>query len=107
MSLDFTLRQRVMTDILNMNITHNLGEMAREAGVYYPIWRPEEINCKKAKDIIPFLEKGLKELEERPEYFKKFNPDNGWGTYKDFVLFVQKVLTACKKHPNSIISVSI
>lgn len=24
------------------NITHNLGNMAQAAGIYHPVWRPEE-----------------------------------------------------------------
>lgn len=88
------------------NITHNLGEMANKAGVYYALWRPEERGWKKAKDIIPVLEKGLKKLVSNPEKFKSFNPDNGWGDYQGLVSFVENYLEACKSHPNSEIKVS-
>ena len=30
------------------NITHNLGKMAEEAGIYKHLWRPEEIGITKA-----------------------------------------------------------
>jgi hypothetical protein len=31
-------------------------------------------------DVIPKLERGLKELQEHPERFRKYEPKNGWGT---------------------------
>lgn len=88
------------------NITHNLNIMADKAGIYKALWRPEEINAKKAKDIIDILEVGLTELKKRPEYFKKFNSPNGWGVYKRFVPFVEEYLNACKEYPEAIIEVS-
>lgn len=88
------------------NITHNLGKMAGEAGIYKALWRPEELGAKYAKDIIETLEKGLIDLKARPEHFKKFNSPNGWGTYKHFVPFVSNYLQACKKYPQAIINVS-
>lgn len=108
------------------NITHNLNTMAGEAGIYEALWRPhrlkegynisendhqaewkfEEENTTLAKDIIPFLEKGLSDLKTRPEYFEKFNSPNGWGMYEHFVPFVEKYLEACKEYPDAIIEVS-
>jgi len=88
------------------NITHNLGEMASQAGIYEALWRPEEIGCFKAKDIVLLLEMGLISLKNKPEHYKKFNSPNGWGLYKHFVPFVEKYLEACKENPNSIIEVS-
>ena len=88
------------------NITHNLGEMADKAGIYYALWRPEEIGKTKASEIIELLEKGLNDLKSRPEYFEQFNSPNGWGMYKNFVPFVEKYLDACKQFPESIIEIS-
>jgi hypothetical protein len=92
--------------IYSANITHNLGEMAQEAGIYYALWRPEEIGKTRASEIISLLEKGLTKLKENPKHYEKFNSPNGWGIYKNFVPFVEKYLSACKKYPNSIIEVS-
>jgi hypothetical protein len=88
------------------NITHNLGKMAGEAGIYEALWRPEEIGKTKASEIIELLEKGLLDLKARPEYFEIFNSPNGWGMYEHFVPFVEKYLNACKEFPNAEISVS-
>lgn len=92
--------------VYDSNITHNLGEMANKAGVYYALWRPEEKNWTTAKDITPILEKGLTKLKAKPEYFRKFNPDNEWGSYEGLVEFVESYLEACKKYPSAILKVS-
>jgi hypothetical protein len=83
------------------NITHNLNKMAAEADIYQALWRPEEINSTKAKNIMKLLEKGLKNLKSRPEYFEQFNSSNGWGLYENFVPFVENYLKACKEFPNA------
>jgi len=88
------------------NITHNLGKMATEAGIYEALWRPEQIGKTKASEIVDLLEKGLAALKAQPEHFEKFNSPNGWGIYEHFVPFVEKYLTACKEYPNANISIS-
>ena len=85
------------------NITHNLGEMAKEAGIYYALWRPEEIDKTKAGELIELLEKGLADLKARPEHFKQFDAPNGWGIYEHFVPFVEEYLNACIEYPEAII----
>jgi hypothetical protein len=81
------------------NITHNLGSMAGEAGIYEALWRPEEIGVTTAAQLIPLLEAGLALLESDQERFEKFNPDNGWGDYDGLVSFVRQYLRACREHP--------
>lgn len=92
--------------VYDANITHNLGDMADKAGIYYALWQPEEIGKSKAKDIIELLEKGLTDLKARPEYFEQFNSPNRWGMYENFVPFVEKYLEACKEYPETDIYVS-
>ena len=93
-------------EVFSANITHNLGEMADKAGIYYTCWRPEEIGKTKASEIVELLEKGLADLKARPDHFKTFNSPNGWGMYEHFVPFVEKYLDACKEYPDAIIGVS-
>ena len=88
------------------NITHNLGKMARYAGIYEALWEPEEIGKVKASEITDLLERGLMDLKARPEYFKQFNSPNGWGMYERFVPFVEGYLKACQQYPDAIIEVS-
>ena len=106
MSLDVTLQKMMLVDVYSANITHNLGEMAAEAGIYEALWRPEEINIAEAGGLIPILAKGLTELKKDRERFEKFNPENGWGDYDGLVKFVENYLLACIENPEAIISVS-
>ncbi len=67
------------TCFYSANITHNLGDMAEEAGIYKHLWRPEEIGITKAVQLVEPLSKGLSFMKSDPERFKKFNAENGWG----------------------------
>lgn len=91
--------------VYNSNITHNLGDMAKMAGIYYVIWRPEEVDVKLANEIINPLQNGYNELLANPNYFKQFNSENGWGIYDNLLSFVLNYLNACKKYPDAIIEV--
>ncbi len=93
-------------EVYSANITHNLGEMASAAELYYPLWRPEEINISKAKQLIVHLAKGLESLIEKPDYYKTFNPENGWGTYEVLLTLVKNYLKACIDNPDADVSVS-
>ena len=105
MSLDFSLMGRA--PVFDINITHNLCKMAQEAGIYECLWRPNHDGQRKAKDIIKLLSAGLEMLRANPEHFKTFNASNGWGTYEQFVPFVEKVLQACEDNPDAEIEVSV
>lgn len=98
------------------NITHNLGEMADKAGIYEALWRPYFLHpdCPKefnndeeeytfeaahimlAKDIIPIIEKGYKDMKARPDYYKKFDSPNGWGLYINFLPWIENILKRAK-----------
>ena len=86
------------------NITHNLSEMAEAAGIYEHLWTPEEIGITEAIQLIKPLREGLQKLKADPEKYKKYNPDNGWGTYEGLVTFVEKYLAACMAHPDAEVS---
>ena len=81
-------------EVYSANITHNLILMAKEAGIYKELWRPEEIGITKAKQLIEPLTKGLELLKSDRPRFESLNPDNGWGSYIGFVLWVGKYLSA-------------
>lgn len=106
MSLDVYLSTEEDGYVFDYNITHNLNKMAEEANLYKALWRPEEIAATKAKHVIEILSNGLVELVCNEDYYKGFNPDNGWGSYEGLVKFVAKYLNACIKYPNASIEVS-
>ena len=94
-----------VTEIYSSNITHNLGRMAREAGVYKALWRPDENGITKANQLIEPLREGLTLLRADPNRFREFNPENGWGDYEGLYTFVAKYLDACEQYPEADVSV--
>lgn len=95
------------TNVLyHSNITHNMGHMATEAQIYDVLWRPDEIGLTKAHEIVSQLWQGLQELRNRPDVYKKYNPENNWGSYESLVEFVQEYLIACIVYPDAKIEVS-
>lgn len=106
MSLDVYLEEYRPCRIYSDNITHNLGNMARAAGIYECLWRPDEIGIETAKQLIEPLNVGLVKLLANPDKFKKYNSPNGWGTYDNFIVFVQDYISACEKNPNALVRVS-
>ena len=105
MSLDVYLEVVRPCRIYSGNVTHNLGKMADAAGIYQALWRPEELGISKAEQLIPLLQAGLALLKARPAKFKKFNPENGWGTYDGFVKFVEEYLAACGENQEAAVRV--
>ena len=63
----------------DFNITHNLGKMAAEAGIYGCLWRPEEQDppITTAAQCVPFLQTGLAALRARPDDFRLMSAANG------------------------------
>lgn len=105
MSLDVRLMEMQPCAVFDGNITHNLGKMAKEAGVYMALWRPDELGITHAHQLIPLLAEGLTRLEAEPERFKRYNPSNGWGTYDGLVRLVREYLAACQEHPDAVVEV--
>lgn len=101
MSLDFYLYDRVPVNVFDINITHNLAEMADKAGIYKALWRAEKNKYKNAKQLISPIKKAIKELESNPDKYKNYNPKNGWGSYETLLKSLKKILEACIKHPKA------
>lgn len=90
----------------SLNITHNLNNTAKAAGLYEVLWRPEEVGITTAFQMIAALEKGLEELVANPDKYKVLNHPNGYGSYEDFVSFCRSVLDNCRKYPDAVIEAS-
>lgn len=126
---DWYIKNRFnIISLYSSNITHNLNIMADKAGIYKALWRPykltdgydenkfdeadydaeykyEQSQIIHAKDVSSIIEEGLKKLKDKPEYYKQFDSENGWGLYIHFVPFVEKYLKALKEYPNAIINI--
>lgn len=98
MSYDISFRVKVeglpiYVDVGNCdaNITWNVRKII-ELSTGLP-WINEENNglC---VDVIPKIEKGLKELQRHPEKYKPYEAKNGWGTVKGTIGFYERILEA-------------
>ena len=101
MSLEIKLTRTHPTEVFGAVITHNVNEIADAAGVYKPIWRPEECGIKTAAEMIPHLRDGLAELKRDPERYRALEPQNKFGTYDGFVAWTERYLAACVEYPDA------
>lgn len=74
-----------------LNITWNVRDIiTKSTGL---AWKNEENNGL-VKDIIPYICKGLKELEEHPKKYLKYESPNGWGTVEGTKRFFRNIIEA-------------
>ncbi len=108
MSLDVILTKPPTQpeQVFASNITHNLGLMAKAAGIYEHCWHPEDIGITKAWQLIEPLRKGLAWLRANETAARRHDDSNGWGLYQDFVPWVETYLSACEAEPGADVSVS-
>ncbi len=85
MSLDVYLEDEDGNTLFTANITHNLGELAKEAGIYDCLWRPGENGISVASEVTKPLALGLAKLTTEKSKFEAFNASNGWGKWEHFV----------------------
>jgi hypothetical protein len=97
--------EKETNEVFSAKITHNLGMMADEAGIYKHLWRPEEIGITKAHQLIEPLIVGVQLMKSDPDRFRKHDAPNGWGTYNSFVPWVEEYIHACCRHPMANVSV--
>lgn len=93
-------------EVFSANITHNLGRMASEAGVYQCCWWPEEVGVTHAKQLVAPLRAGIAAMKADPDRFKAHDSPNGWGLYRHFLPWLERYLAACEQHPDAEVRVS-
>lgn len=100
MSLDVSLVENG-EEVFSLNITHNLGAMAREAGLYQCLWRPEEQGWRTACNLTAPMAEGLRVLVTNRAEMEKHSPENGWGEWVNLVEFASLYLDACHRWPDA------
>lgn len=110
MSLDISLLARDLDgneiEVFNTNITHNLNTMAKAAGLYEPMWRPDESGWSTGAQLIDQLTGGVAELLAHPGKYRRLNPSNGWGTYDGLLATASEFMSACRKYPSARVAAS-
>lgn len=107
MSIDIDLIDPATGNSLHwQNITHNLGRMAREAGIYLALWHPQDAGVRSAADLAEKLAPAVELMRNDPDRFRAHNAPNGWGTYDGFVPWLERLLEACRKDGAALIAVS-
>lgn len=102
MSLDLSLTAVRPTLVFDSNITHNLGRMAREAGLYDALW---DSHGALAATLIDDLKWGLMDLVGNADKYRALAPANGWGSYEGLVQFTQEFYNACVANPDATVGV--
>lgn len=97
MSLDISL----MEEVHSQNITHNLNKMAYEAGIYQALWHPKDCGIWNARELAIKLKPAICDMKDRPEHYKRFDSANGWGTYENFIPWLDRLYIACLENPNA------
>lgn len=101
---DIRLKTYETDEVWTGNITHNLTEMAEHVSgkeghtLYTILWHPEMIFTAGkilSADIIPYLESTIMVLIKDRETLKKYNPENGWGTYEQLLKFTIEFYQNC------------
>ena len=101
MSLTINLAKKEY--LLNLNITHNLGAMWQEAGIYDALYNSAGMQ---ASEVLPVLVNGLSDMIANPEKYKKLNSPNGWGLYENAVPWLAELIKGFNENPDAIIEVS-
>lgn len=84
------------------NMTYNVRPMYEKAMGVKSI---TQWNGKKAKEVIFYLEAGCLDMYQRPHIYQELEPDNGWGTHKDALEFLEKFRYACQAYPEATVEV--
>ena len=87
------------------NVTHNLRNMADEAGIYKLLWEPDKIGVTHARQMIEPLRAAIADMKARPEHYRPLEASNGWGTYDRFVPWLEDLALCCENAPTAEVQV--
>jgi hypothetical protein len=105
MSWDFGVKVDTGGDepaqLTGKNMTYNLNSMLT-AALGIPFRELDNAPCSEAAGVI---NKAIHKMKVDPEFFKTFNPPNGWGTYEGCLSNLEWLLKCCIDHPKASIYV--
>lgn len=106
------------------NITHNMGVMASHIPVNYRneddtvafmgslydiVWRADNIGDPfflNTAPMVDVLSDGICYMIQHRLELLQYNPDNGWGSYDDFLNWLISYKNQCEDNPNCKIEIS-
>ena len=89
MSYWISIEPQHPTPDLEINLTYNVSGMLRRAGLH-----PNVVNGMKVNEAYPIVSNVVAVMEDNPDYFRKYNPENGWGSYEHTLEALVKIGTA-------------
>ena len=107
MGLTVFLSEVQRVDIHSSSLTHNLAPMAKAAGLYAPLWRPEECGIISAEQLADAIRPGYIELRDNRDKYAKLDAKDGWGDYDGLVSFTESLLCKCENNPGADVTVSV
>ena len=100
--VDLGGKDRVEFEVWEWNVTHNLSQMWRAAGIFNEIYNSEGVE---ASEVVDRLNHGLRMMTHHPEAYRALEPSNGWGTYENAIEFIGNFIEACNEYPKAVIAV--
>lgn len=101
--LDAESSQAVQVGRLNANHTSNTGAMIAEAcgGKWLRDW-----SGLRALEVAALCVLVIRELDAMPDYYRRHEPGNGWGTVKSTRAFLAEIRDECVLAPSATFRVS-
>jgi hypothetical protein len=97
MSWDVTVEPENMDfELFEANVTYNVGRMLRRAGIH-----PRLMDGMKPDIAVEVIGNAVSVMVENREYFRQFEPDNGWGTVETTLKALTELyhyLQKCPEH---------
>lgn len=85
----------------DINHTSNTAEMVHEVCGSYP----SDWDMMKCRALFPIVARGASKLARFPEKYRKYEPDNGWGSVESTQRFLSKIADNCSMYPTAIVEV--
>jgi len=103
MGLDIYLYKLRSEPLFERGVPDDWMYIAKAAGVCDALWYPEQNGICIARQLIPILTNAIAMVKSNPKKFNKFGRGGEDGKYTRyyFTSFMEGLLMACKKYPES------
>lgn len=89
----------VNAQVFRFVVTHNLIPMAQALGIYEALWGCDRDTV--AAALIEPLTRAVTTLATHQAQLEAFDAPNGWGKRESLLLFLARLLQACKDNPKA------